>query len=377
MKVPFFDLGAQIRSYQSELEIALSEVLTSGSYIGGPVVDEFEREFAAFTGCSRAVGVGNGLDALRLVLEGFGIGEGDEVLVPAFTFYATWLAVMQTGATPIPVDVDLGSSNIDPAKLEEQMTSRTKAIIAVHLFGRPAEMTRLRAFSKKFGIKLIEDAAQAHGAMHDSQFVGNLGDAAAFSFYPTKNLGALGDAGAVTTDSERLADFIVSRRSYGHGATKYDHVDFGWNSRLDPIQAKILQVHLRKLEKFTARRRQIAARYFDAIGVEGQIALDLDKDVDKSVWHHFTIRSKNRLATQEWLKSQGVSSDIHYPYFFGNVPPVMEFISDRNIDIPDLPNSRRISEEIFSLPIGPWMTDEQVDIVCEALREPVFIETLI
>lgn len=377
MKVPFFDLGAQIRSYQSELEIALSEVLTSGSYIGGPVVDEFERDFAAFTGCSRAVGVGNGLDALRLVLEGFGIGEGDEVIVPGFTFYATWLAVMQTGATPIPVDVDLASSNIDPTKLEEAVTSSTKAIIAVHLFGRPADMTRLREFSNRFGIKLIEDAAQAHGAMHDSQIVGNLGDAAAFSFYPTKNLGALGDAGAVTTDSETLADFIVSRRSYGHGATKYDHVDFGWNSRLDPIQAKILQVHLGKLDQFTARRRHIASRYFDAIGVAIQMELNLDSDVGKSVWHHFTIRSRNRLATQEWLKSQGVSSDIHYPYFFGNVAPVMQFMSDRNIDVPDLPNSRRISEEIFSLPMGPWMTDEQVEVVCGAISEPGFIETLI
>lgn len=375
--VPFFDLRAQLADYSGELHEALDAVLGSGGLIGGKSVDAFEAEFAQKFGIQHAVTVGNGLDAIRLILEGYGVGPEDQVIVPNFTFYATWLAVMQVGAIPVGVDVELESGNIDAALVEDAITSKTRAIIAVHLFGRPARMRELQVLAKKHKLILIEDAAQAHGAMVDDRYVGNLGDAAAFSFYPTKNLGALGDGGAVTTQSSRLADLLRSLRSYGVGETKYEHVNVGWNTRLDSLQAEFLSLHLKKLGGFTERRREIAGRYLSEVPELRRYALAPEKVAD-SVWHHFVLKSENRASSRNYLESRGIRTDIHYPYVLPELKPVVAYLKEHHISIGsgNFERAAKLSTSVFSLPIGPWMTDEQVDTVIAALREEGFIETL-
>ena len=253
--VPFYDLGQLVRSYSRDIHACLDEVIETGYFVGGPLTSRFEEEFAASIGADHCVGTGNGLDALRLILEAYGIGPGDEVIVPAFTFFATWLAVTQTGATPVPVDVQPWTGNIEPALVRAALSERTKVILPVHLYGRPAAMAEITAIAQEFDLLVIEDAAQGHGARTAGGKVGSLGHAAAFSFYPTKNLGALGDAGCVTTSDEEVANRLRSRRSYGQGANKYEHVDTGWNSRLDPFQASVLSLHLKRLDEWTERRR--------------------------------------------------------------------------------------------------------------------------
>lgn len=363
-RVPFFDLRAQVVEYADEVHAAVDEVLRSGYFIGGDAVERFESEWAARVGAAECVGVGNGLDAIRLILEGYGIGEGDEVIVPAFTYYASWLAVMQVGATLVPVDVDLESAAVVPELVRAAITPATRAILAVHLYGIPADLRALRAIADEAGILLIEDAAQAHGAEIDGIRVGAGGHAAAFSFYPTKNLGALGDAGGVTTSDPELARRVRSRGSYGQGESKYDHVDTGWNSRLDPIQAAILSVHLGKLEGWLARRREIAAVYAEAIG-RRRGAFVGPLDTARSVWHHFVLRARDREALRAQLAAAGVSTDVHYPYDISTVAPVQPFLPTR---VDDAPNSAMLGRQVVSLPIGPWMTDSQVAQVAEALR---------
>lgn len=363
-EVPFFDLRAQVQGYRREFHAALDDVLDSGYFIGGGAVEQFERAWAARVGATHGVGVGNGLDAIRLILEGYGIGPGDEVIVPAFTYYASWLAVQQVGATLVPVDVELSTAGIDASTVAAAITSATRAILVVHLYGIPADLTALRRLAADHGLKLIEDAAQAHGAARDGLTVGSAGDAAAFSFYPTKNLGALGDAGGVTTDDAELAARIRSRRSYGQGSQKYEHVDTGWNSRLDPLQAAFLSVHLAELDVFTARRREIAAAYWDALGEGADLAVG-PRDVADSVWHHFVLRAADRAALRSALAEAGVGTDVHYPYSIRDIRPIEPLVR-----YPDLSLARAetLGREVVSLPMGPWMTDAQVSHVAEALR---------
>jgi dTDP-3-amino-3,4,6-trideoxy-alpha-D-glucose transaminase len=364
--VPFFDLKTQLLSYREELHQALDQTLDGGYFIGGQALENFEHNFATFVGVNNCVGVGNGLDALRIVLEYWKIGPGDEVIVPSFSFYATWLAVMQVGATPVFVDVELSSANINPDGIEEAITPKTKALIAVHLYGQPAKMTAINEIAKRHNLKVLEDSAQAHGAELGGQKAGSLGDASGFSFYPTKNLGALGDAGAITTNDEVLALFAKSRRSYGVGKTKYEHIDFGWNSRLDSLQAAFLQVHLEKLPRWTATRREIAERYFEVLGPKKSNVVG-PENVVGSVWHHFVLRTKNRASAQKVLLNHGVSTDIHYPYFANSLQPIADYQKALGAGISENPIGKDLAKSIISLPMGPWMDQSQIDKVCEAL----------
>jgi dTDP-3-amino-3,4,6-trideoxy-alpha-D-glucose transaminase len=373
--VPFFDLKKQLLLYREELHQALDETLDGGYFIGGEALGSFEQNFASFVGINHCVGVGNGLDALRIVLEYWKIGPGDEVIVPSFSFYATWLAVMQVGATPVFVDVELSSANINPDGIEEAITPKTKAIIAVHLYGQPARMTEISEIAKRHSLKVLEDSAQAHGAELIGRMTGSLGDASGFSFYPTKNLGALGDAGAITTHDGGLAEFAKSRRSYGVGKTKYEHIDFGWNSRLDSLQAAFLKLQLRKLPDWTSRRRQIAGRYFEALGERaGSVVGPLD--VQKSVWHHFVLRTNNRALAQDAFASFGIGTDIHYPYFANSTKPVMDFLASCSSNPGRNPVGQILSESIISLPMGPWMGDEQIQQVASVIAKPEIAELL-
>jgi dTDP-4-amino-4,6-dideoxygalactose transaminase len=330
-------------------------------------LQQFEADFAEYQGSGEVVGVGNGLDALRLVLEGWGIGPGDEVIVPGFSFYATWLAVMQVGATPVFVDVESDSANLDPDLLSAALTERTRALIVVHLYGRPALMREIMEFAKVAGIKVLEDSAQAHGAEIEGKKTGTFGDASAFSFYPTKNLGALGDGGAIATSDANLASFARSRRSYGAGETKYEHKDFGWNTRLDTIQAAFLGIHLKRLDEWNARRRNIATAYLEALE---ELAANVvgPRKTSESIWHHFILRCRDRRGVMSFLEHEGVSTDIHYPYFSRSVVPINDYLLGlRAQSKANLKNSEDLSNSVLSLPIGPWMSDDQVAGVADAL----------
>lgn len=364
--IPFFDLKRTNQSLLPETMKAVERVLSSGVYIGGSEVEAFENEWAQTIGSSEFVAVGNGLDGIRILLESFGIGEGDEVIVPGFTYYATWLGIVQAGAVPVAVDVDLHTANIDPTQVEAAIGPRTKAILAVHLFGRPAEMQSLREIADRFGLRLFEDVAQAHLMKTPIGYTGAISDGGAFSFYPTKNLGALGDAGGISTSDESAAARMRSRRSYGQGTSKYDHVSLGWNSRLDPIQAAILRINLAHLSEWTARRREIAEAYWDAIsGTELEAGAVGPRDVNDSVWHHFVLAPEDRDAFRQHMSEKGISTDVHYPYFFNALKPLEPYIR------PDLNlvNSEVLASRVISLPMGPWMTTTEVSGVSQALRE--------
>lgn len=365
-EVPFFDLGALARTEAGELHSCLDEVLAGGYFVGGPIVESFERDFADYLGVAHVIGVANGLDALRLALEAHDIGAGDEVVVPAFTYYATWLAVAQIGAVPVPVDVERETGNIDPLLVRSAITPKTRAIIAVSLFGQAARLNELRSTADEAGLVLIEDCAQSHGAMYQSRMSGTVGHASGFSFYPTKNLGALGDAGAVATDDPEVAARVRSRRSYGQGESKYDHVETGWNSRLDPLQAAFLSLHLRKLPHWTARRQEIASMYREALADAPVSVVVGPSDVTNSVWHHFVLRAHDREGLRRHLAEARVSTDIHYPYSFAEVRPMQPYLRGRNVT--DFPHALSLGQQVLSLPMGPWMTDKQVEMVASALN---------
>jgi dTDP-4-amino-4,6-dideoxygalactose transaminase len=368
MQVPFFDLGALAREEAAEVHHCVQQVIDSGQFIGGDLVELFEHDFARYIGVDHVIGVGNGLDALRLALEAYGIGPGDEVIVPAFTYYATWLAVMQTGATPVPVDVDHLTANIDAGLIEEAVTEKTRAILAVHLYGQAADLSKLHQIAESRGLLLFEDAAQSHGARSAIGMTGSVGNATGFSFYPTKNLGAFGDAGAVATNDPDIARRVRSRRSYGQGQTKYDHVDFGWNSRLDPMQATILSLHLKKLDEWTRRRQYIAGVYRDSLSRHAPTSVVGPPDSASSVWHHFVLRSTQRDSVRAFLGDRGIATDIHYPYLITSVRPA--FLALRSDDQTRLfPVAKGLSEQVLSLPIGPWMTNAQLEHVAHALAE--------
>jgi dTDP-4-amino-4,6-dideoxygalactose transaminase len=350
VRVPFLDLGAATREIAAEQAEAIARVVDGGWYVLGPEVERFEAAFAAAAGAAHAVGVGNGLDALRLTLQALGIGAGDEVIVPSHTYIATWLGITATGARPVPVEPRGDLFTIDAAAVEAAIGPRTAAIMPVHLYGQPAEMAGLEALAARHGLALVADAAQAHGT------------GATWSFYPSKNLGALGDAGAVTTDDADLARRIRRLRNYG-SEQKYVNIEQGANSRLDELQAAILSVRLGHLEGWNARRSVLAARYAD--GLAGTpLALPRTPAGAEPCWHVYVIRSTDRDALAEHLARRGVGTLIHYPI----APHRQEAFARDPLARLRLPWAEAAADEVLSLPIGPHLEPRLVDVVCEAVR---------
>ena len=364
MTQPFYDLSAQHAPLQDALQQAAARVMQRAIFILGPEVAAFEDEFAAYCGASHCVGCSNGLDALQLILRAAGIGPGDEVIVPAHTFVATWMAVSAVGATPVGADCLIDTCNISPAAAGAAVTPRTKAIIAVHLYGRPADMPALRAIADRHHLLLVEDAAQAHGASINGQRVGTLGDAAAFSFYPTKNLGALGDSGAVVTNRRDIAERV--RRIGNYGSTiKYQHESIGVNARLDELQAALLRVKLGSLEAWNNARRQLARQYRDALAECAELRLPpADQESCASVWHLFAIQSGQRNLLQEQLMQRGIQSLIHYP-----IPPHLQqaYAATGNIR-GKFPIAEAICDSTLSLPFYPGIEESAVISIADEVR---------
>jgi dTDP-4-amino-4,6-dideoxygalactose transaminase len=357
--IAFLDVLAASAELRPQIDAAIARVLQSGCYIGGEEVERFETDWARFCGARQAVGVGNGLDALRLALMALEIGSGDEVIVPSNTFIATWLAVAQVGAVVVPVEPDVSTCNLDTTRIEAAITSHTRAIIPVHLYGQPADLDPILAIARRHGLRVIEDAAQAHGARYRGRRIGAHGDAVAWSFYPGKNLGAIGDGGALTTDDAQLADRLRKLRNYG-SSTRYVHEMAGMNSRLDPIQAAVLSVKLAHLDEWNARRSLIAARYRDGLADSG-LALPQVPPWAEPVWHLFVARHPERDALRQRLADAGVSTLIHYP-----TPPHRQgaFASMAGRS---LPISEQMHREVFSLPIGPHLKPDEADRVIESI----------
>jgi dTDP-4-amino-4,6-dideoxygalactose transaminase len=364
MNVPFLSLREVNARHADELKAAVGRVIDSGWYVLGEELANFEREFAAYIGVRHALGVGNGLDALALILRGYkelgAIAEGDEVIVPGNTFIASFLAITENRLVPVPVEPDPVSFNIDPACVAAAITPRTRAIMAVHLYGQVADMSALVELAQRHKLLLIEDAAQAHGAMRDGRKAGTFGDAAAFSFFPGKNLGALGDGGAVVTDNTVLAERIAALRNYGSDV-KYHHLFQGINSRLDEIQAAMLRVKLKYLDEDIAWRRRVALRYRDGIR-HPHIALPHVAQEEQHAWHLFVVRCAHRDALQQHLHAHGIQSQVHYP-----VPPHRQpaYIALRSAH---LPLTERLHNEVLSLPMGPTLCADDIDRVIEACQ---------
>lgn len=357
MNIPFLDLGAAYRELQTEIDVAVARVLASGYYIGGPEVEAFEEEFATYCGSTHAIGVANGLDALHLALRALDVGPGDEVIVPSNTYIATWLAVSQCGATPVPVEPDARTYNIDPVLTEAAITPRTKVILPVHLYGQPADMDPILAIARKHGLRVLEDGAQAHGARYKGQRLGAHGDAVAWSFYPGKNLGAMGDGGAVTTNDAQLADRLRVLRNYG-SRVKYVNEVQGYNSRLDPLQAAILRVKLAHLDEWNARRSAIAQLYQNGLACTG-LKLPYVPDWVEPAWHLFVVQCPQRNALQQALSEAGVSSLIHYP-----IPPHrQQAYAQANWGKGTFPLAERMADQVLSFPIGPNLSMEDIDKV--------------
>ena len=362
MNIQFLDLKAPYLELKQELDEAIARVVSSGWFIGGPEVDQFEAEYAAYCGANHAVGVANGLDALHLALRAMDVGPGDEVIVPSNTYIATWLAVNQCGATPVPVEPDASTYNIDPARIEAAITPRTKVILPAHLYGQPADMDPILAIARKHGLRVLEDGAQAHGARYKGRRLGAHGDVVAWSFYPGKNLGAMGDGGAVTTNDAQLADRILVLRNYG-SRMKYVNEVKGYNSRLDPLQAAILRVKLLHLDAWNARRSVIAARYQQGLADCGLI-LPYVPDWAEPVWHLYVVQHPHRDALQKSLADVDVGTLIHYP-----IPAHLQAaFADLGLGKGVFPIAERIHNEVLSLPISPSMTREQASQVIVACR---------
>jgi dTDP-4-amino-4,6-dideoxygalactose transaminase len=361
MTVPFLDLQASYRELQGELDAAALRVLGNGWYIGGPEVEAFESAFAAYCEVEHCVAVANGLEALQLALLAAGVGPGDEVIVPAHTFIATWLAVTECGAVPVPVDTDPATYTIDPTRLAAAVTPRTKAVVPVHLYGLPADLDAVLAVCAARGIAVVEDAAQAHGARWKGQRIGGHGTSAAWSFYPGKNLGAFGDAGAVTTNDADVAARLRLLRNYG-SVERYVHPVRGRNSRLDPLQAALLRVKLEHLSDWNARRSAIAARYLTEFAGTG-LVLPVVPTSAEHVWHLFCVRHPRRDAFRDALKASGVETLIHYP-----IPPHLQgAYAALGFGAGAFPVAEATASTVVSLPIGPAMTTQQVDTVIAAV----------
>lgn len=362
--IPFLDLPAIQLRQRRALHEALDRVLDRGWFILGDEVAAFEREFAAFCQAGEAVGVGSGLDALVLALRACDIGPGDEVLVPSHTFIATWLAVTQVGATIVPVEPLEGCMTMDPAQLEAALTPRSRAVLPVHLYGQPAELDPILAATRRHGLRVIEDAAQAHGARYRGRRIGAHGDLVAWSFYPGKNLGALGDGGAVTTDDAGLAERLRLLRNYG-STVKYRHETVGSNSRLDELQAAFLRAKLPLLEGDNAQRQRIAARYMAGLAGCPRLRLPELREGAEPVWHLFAVRHPQRDALAQALAQRGIATGVHYP-----LPPHLQgAYAQLGWGAGRLPVAEALATQLLSLPIGPTMTLDEADQVIAALHE--------
>ena len=364
LHVPFLDLRRINLRHEQAYGRVLSRVLQSGQVLMGSETDAFEREFASYCGVAHCVTVGNGLDALQLVLRAWNIGPGDEVIVPSHTFIATWLAVSLVGARPIPVEPDPASFNLEASNVESAITPRTRAIIPVHLYGRPAPMDGLREIADRRGLLLLEDAAQAHGARLRGHACGSLAHAAGFSFYPGKNLGALGDAGAVTTNDASLAERVRKLRNYG-SSVKYQHELAGVNSRMDELQAGFLRERLAALDADNAQRSRTARIYLEALaGLPGLTLPGVDAELQPS-WHLFVVRHRRRTELAQLLSEAGIATQIHYP-----IPPHRQpAFAATEVARWSLPVADRFSAEVLSLPIGPDMSEAAAQAVINAMRD--------
>lgn len=363
-QIPYLDLEKIHQGIQEELDEAYHQVMNRQWFIDGKADEAFEREFASYCGVKECIGTGNGLDAIRLILQAYGIGYGDEVIVPANTFIATVLAITYVGATPVFVDADENTYNINPQKVEEKITDKTKAIIVVHLYGRAVDVEPFREIADKYSLKLIEDAAQAHGAVVKGKRTGSLGDAAAFSFYPGKNLGALGDAGAVVTNDKEVADRVRALGNYG-SYEKYHHVYKGCNSRLDELQAAFLSVKLKYLDKWNEERRKIAARYAKEICNVKVVLPNMPKDIKEHVFHIYPVLVENRTEFIEYLREQGIATNVHYPIPIVEQKAYEEFRGQ----IETYPVTKKICAQEVSLPLYPGMTEEEIGRVISCVNQ--------
>lgn len=357
--VPFLDLGRLHQPIRKSLDEAYRRVVDSGWFVMGPELEAFESEFASYCEVKHCIGVGNGLEAIHLLLRAYDIGPGDEVIVPSNTFIATWLAVTECGATPVPVEPDINTHNLDPNLISAAITSRTRALIPVHLYGQPADMDPINALAAKHDLHVIEDAAQAQGARYKGRRVGSLGGAAATSFYPGKNLGALGDGGAILTSDDVIAEKVRRLRNYG-STIKYQHEVSGYNSRLDEMQAAFLRVKLAVLDEWNDHRRHVASQYSSLLA-ETEISLPHVPEFSEPVWHLYVIRSKQRDALKSYLEQRGISTVIHYP-----IPPHQQpcYPGFREHD---LSIAEALAGEVLSLPMSPVICREAVELVTHAI----------
>jgi dTDP-4-amino-4,6-dideoxygalactose transaminase len=375
VNVPFLELKPTYLELKDEFDGAYHRVMDSGWYLLGRELDAFQSEFAQYCGVRHCLGVGSGLDAIHLILRGYDIGPGDEVIVPSHTFIASWLGVTFAGATPVPVEVNPQTYNLDPSLIETAITSRTKAILAVHLYGQTADMDPILEIARRHKLKVVEDAAQAHGARYKGRRAGSLGDAAAFSFYPGKNLGAFSDAGAVTTNDPQLADRMARLRNYG-AKVKYQHEEVGLNSRMDELQAAFLRVKLRHLDEWNARRSRMADIYLSQLStLNSQLVLPFVPSWAEPVWHLFVIRHPQRDLLQKKLTEAGIGTLIHYP-----VPPHRSGAYSALRPPPSgpggpvvsgqrsLPTAERLANTVLSLPMGPHLKTESAEEVISCLR---------
>ncbi|MGE6513585.1 DegT/DnrJ/EryC1/StrS family aminotransferase [Lysinibacillus sphaericus] len=360
--ISFLDLKKINSQYAQELKQVAERVIDSGWYISGEEVEAFEKKFAAYCGTKHCIGVSNGLDALKLILKAYDIGKDDEVIVPSNTYIASILAISQVGATPVLVEPNIETYNIEPSLIEEKITTRTKAILVVHLYGRVVDMSPVLKLATKYNLKVIEDAAQSHGAAYEGKRIGNLGDAAGFSFYPGKNLGALGDAGAITTNDDILADNLRAYRNYG-SHKKYENIYKGYNHRLDEMQAAFLSVKLPYLEHENTVRRHLARLYLEYIKNPLITLPNIPQIEEECVWHVFTVRTENRKKFQQFLTEQGVQTIFHYP-----IPPHQQVAYSEWDDL-SYPISEQIHREIISLPISPVQTEAETWKVIEAVNK--------
>lgn len=360
--IKIVDFKTEIKDILGEIREAVDRVLKSGWFILGEELKQFEKEFADYLGVKYCVGVGNGLDALHLILRALNIGQGDEVIVPANTYIATLLAISYASAKPVLVEAEERTYNINPELIQNAITKRTKAIMPVHLYGLSSDMDPINEIAKDYGLSVIEDAAQAHGAEYKGEKCGSLGTAAGFSFYPTKNLGAYGDGGAVVTNDEEIADKVRLLRNYGSRKKYYNEIR-GFNSRLDEIQAAILRVKLRHLDEWNAKRRNNAKCYLENINND-KIILPFEPKGYKHIYHQFVIRCRERDNLQKYLKESGIVTLIHYP-----VPPHMsQAYADMQLPIDAYPIAKQLADSVLSLPIGPHLSREAVNVVTDALH---------
>lgn len=368
MKIPVLDLNRQNALIKREMGLALAKTLKRSDFILGEEEKLFEAEFAAFCGRRFAVGVNSGTDALFLSLLGLGIGAGDEVIVPVFTYIASAFAVTYTGARPVFVDIDEKTYNIDVEKIEKAITGKTKAIMPVHLYGQPADMKPVLALARKYKLKIVEDAAQAHGAKYRLsnncwRMAGSMGDLGCFSFYPTKNLGALGDGGMIAVDDKKIYEGLLMLRDYGR-KSRYEHVRLGYNSRLDTVQAAILRIKLRHLRKWNQLRRESAAVYKKELkGVKG-IIIPFESDYSHHVFHVYAARLKNRKKVMERFKAEGIGALIHYP-----IPLHLQKVyKGLGYKKGDFPVAERVAQEIVSLPMYPYLKKSQIKFIAKVIK---------